>query len=96
VHAHCTVWPQLFVIATPQAPLQGSTGVQHACWAQTRPEPHELGHCTWRPQLSVANVPHWLPHAAELLGEQHPPSDRHTCWSGCAQRPRPSNPQLTV
>ena len=46
--------------------------------------------------MSVTKVPHWLPHAAALLGEQHPPLSRHT-WLELVQLLRiPSKPQLTV
>jgi hypothetical protein len=31
-HPHCTVCPQLFTCVTPQAPAQGSVGVQHELW----------------------------------------------------------------
>jgi hypothetical protein len=46
--------------------------------------------------LSVAKVPHWLPHAAPLLGVQHPPSARHT-WLVLAHALKiPNRPQLIV
>jgi hypothetical protein len=58
--------------------------------------PHVVGHWTKRPQLSVANVPHWLPHAAALFGVQHPPSARHTWLVFRHVLRTPRKPQLTV
>lgn len=95
-HAHCIVSPQLSVLATPHEVPQGLVGVQQTCWAvHTLPEPQDVGHWTESPQLSVAFVLHLLPHAAELLGAQQPPSGRQTSTMGFAHAARPSNPQLS-
>jgi hypothetical protein len=93
---HCTVCPQLSVMLTPQAPWQGLAGVQHSSFeVHTLPEPHDVGHCTCRPQLSVAKVLHLLLQAWALCGEQQPPSARHTSRTFVVQMERPRRPQLT-
>jgi hypothetical protein len=46
--------------------------------------------------LSVTKVPHWLPHAAALLGVQQPPSARHTWLESRQVLRNPSKPQPTA